>query len=84
MVLVSKNDHIYYLHRAERKRTNLRLDGSVVSGYVDVMRVSICQVSVCQLVLVCYEPQLIPQLSAACEETHNKTSYCQLGGWGVM
>lgn len=49
--------------------TNLRLDGSVVSGYVDVMRVSICQVTVSQLVLVCYEAQLVPQIHGSCGGT---------------
>lgn len=46
--------------------TNLCFDGSVVSGYVDIVGVSICQISVSQLVLVCYEPQLIPQVDTSC------------------
>lgn len=50
--------------------TNLRFDGSVVSGDVDVMRESICQVSVSQLVLVCNEPQSIAQIYAPCGSKH--------------
>lgn len=45
---------------------NLCFDGSVVSGYIDIMGVSICQVSVRQLVIVCYEPQLIHQIYTPC------------------
>lgn len=51
---------------------DLCFDGSVVSGNVDVVGVSICQVSVSQLVLVCYEPQLIPQIYTACRGRGNK------------
>lgn len=47
---------------------NLCFDGSVVSGYVDIVGVSICQISVSQLVLVCYEPQLIPQIYTSCRD----------------
>lgn len=56
-------------HQHRLERTNLRLDGSVVSGYVDVMRVSICQVAVSQLVLVRYEAQLVPQIHSSCRGT---------------
>lgn len=45
---------------------NLSFDGSVMSGDVDIMRESICQVSVSQLVLVCNEPQSIAQIDAPC------------------
>lgn len=45
---------------------NLRFDGSVMSGDVDVMWESICQVAVSQLVLVCYEPQFIAQIYCPC------------------
>lgn len=45
---------------------NLRFDGSVMSGDVDIMWESICQVSVSQLVLVCNKPQFIAQIYAPC------------------
>lgn len=45
---------------------NLCFDGSVMSGDVDVMWESICQVSVSQLVLVCNESQSIAQIYAPC------------------
>lgn len=51
---------------------NLCFDGPVVSSYVDIMGVSICQVSVSQLVFVCYEPKLIPQIYTTCGERSNK------------
>lgn len=49
---------------------NLCFDGSVMSGDVDIMRESICQVSVSQLVLVCNEPQSIAQIYAPCGNKH--------------
>lgn len=45
---------------------NLCFDGSVMSGDVDIMWESICQVSVSQLVLVCNESQFIAQIYAPC------------------
>lgn len=54
------------LQRVSSESTNLRLDGSVMSGDVDVMWESICQVSVSQLVLVCYKPQFIAQIYGSC------------------
>lgn len=45
---------------------DLCFDGSVMPGDVDVMWKSVCQVSVSQLVLVCYEPQFIPQIYSPC------------------
>lgn len=45
---------------------DLSFDGSVMSGDVDVMWESICQVPVSQLVLVCYEPQFIAQIYGPC------------------
>lgn len=52
---------------------NLCFDGSVVSGYVDIMGVAICKVSASQLVLVCYEPQLIAQIYTTFEQRGNKS-----------
>lgn len=49
---------------------NLCFDGSVMSGDVDIMGESICQVSVSQLVLVCNESQSIAQIYAPCESKH--------------
>lgn len=58
---------------------NLCFDGSVVSGYVDIVGVSICQVSVSQLVLVCYEPQFIPQIYTPCRnKLTERTAYIVL------
>lgn len=48
------------------ERMNLCFDGSVMSGDVDVMRESICQVSMSQLVFLCYHPQFIPQNYTTC------------------
>lgn len=48
------------------ERMNLCFDGSVMSGDVDVMWESICQISVSQLVFLCYHPQFIPQNYTTC------------------
>lgn len=49
---------------------NLCFDGSVMSGDVDIMWESICQVSGSQLVLVCNEPQPIAQIYTPCENKY--------------
>lgn len=54
------------LQRVSSESMNLRFDGSVMSGDVDVMWESIRQVPVRQLVLVCYEPQFIAQIYRPC------------------
>lgn len=54
------------LQRVSSESMNLRFDGSVMSGDVDVMWESICQVPVSKLVLVCYEPQFIAQIYGPC------------------
>lgn len=53
-------------HSGSSGRINLGFDGSVMPGDVDIMWKSVCQVSVSQLVLVCYEPQFIPQIYSPC------------------
>lgn len=54
------------LQRVSSESMNLCFDGSVMSGDVDVMWESVCQVPVSQLVLVCYEPQFIAQIYGPC------------------
>lgn len=54
------------LQHVSSESMNLSFDGPVMSGDVDVMWESICQVAVSQLVLVCYEPQFIAQIYGAC------------------
>lgn len=62
---------------------NLCFDGSVVSGYVDIVGVSICQVPVSQLVLVCYEPQFIPQIYTTCGGRRQEIHQQQILIWWI-
>lgn len=64
---------------------DLCFDGSVMPGDVDIMWKSVCQVSVSQLVLVCYEPQFIPQIyspcGSKCIERHREHTLHSFSQW---